>query len=724
MKILKKRKKKSIMRINKIELCNFGSYEGICAFDLNTGNKGNIVLIGGKNGAGKTTLFSGIKLCLYGNKFAGFENINSFYRKEVKKYINDTSKFHLSSKCYVKLYILFSNGQKDDNYELLREWDNNAKLLEDFEKFKVKKNGIELTDEELSDFDNYIMNIIPPELFELFFFDGEQIADYFLGENGNLRVKNAFMVLCGYDTFDIMQKNFKRLAFGKKSLSKDGINYIEAKQQEEDKRREWEQQAQIITQIREELETVSSEIKALEKRYKLSGGVSYEEWNEKLLQLKEEERFREEKNTFLKKMANDSVPFIIVKKLLEKLSVQLVKEHEKQQFELLKESMENLLPSVMKRVSERLDMIDSANFTDSVIEELGIELKQKNTINVESIVNIAGEEYHVIQNVITKYLNLDKQVIMKAEKSVQESVERTQILRKEVEECNIEGIQDYLNSKDQMIEQLNRLSGILQEHMELLQVKKEEHDKAVSILSKEEKKFEELSKNLSILELSEKSVAFLNKLQKRLYKNEIRKVEELFMKKIKELARKNRFIDKILIDTDFNIHIYKKVSFNTKRICGKIRKMGIQAYMMEYGEEHCRALVSSAAVESLNDFLEIYGERSEEIEGLQEIEKSRLSKGEKQIFIMALYWSLIQLNKQQVPFVIDTPFARIDTEHRLKIAKKFFMDLSGQVFIFSTNEEIVGENYERMKDRIQAKFLLENTDNMRTTVYANEYFGG
>ena len=37
------------------------------------------------------------------------------------------------------------------------------------------------------------MNIIPPELFDLFFFDGEQIADYFLGGNGNERVKNAFM---------------------------------------------------------------------------------------------------------------------------------------------------------------------------------------------------------------------------------------------------------------------------------------------------------------------------------------------------------------------------------------------------------------------------------------------------------------------------------------------------------------------------------------------------
>ena len=45
------------MRIKKIELCNFGSYAGVCEFDLQANKNGNIVLIGGKNGAGKTTLF-------------------------------------------------------------------------------------------------------------------------------------------------------------------------------------------------------------------------------------------------------------------------------------------------------------------------------------------------------------------------------------------------------------------------------------------------------------------------------------------------------------------------------------------------------------------------------------------------------------------------------------------------------------------------------------------
>lgn len=548
------------MKINRIELCNFGSYAGVCVFDLlSERRKGNIVLIGGKNGAGKTTLYSGIKLCLYGNRAEGFESINSFYRKEVRKYINDVSKFESAAKCYVKVTAMFANGQNEDEYEMLRMWNNSAVLLEDFEEFQITKNGIRLSEEKMADFENYVMNIIPPELFDLFFFDGEQIADYFLCEDGNERVKNAFMILCGYDTFDIMQKNFKRLTYGKKNTDTEvELNYVEAKRIAEETEKELLEARENLELIRASLDTVNLEVKTFDRKYKLSGGVTFAEWNEKLLQIKEEERMREEKNTLLKKMANEVIPFIIVR----------------------------------------------------------------------------------------------------------------------------------------------------------------------SLLKREERKFDEESKNNSIMNLSERSVAFLDELQKRLYKNEIKKVEELFMKKIKELARKNRFIDRIMIDSDFNVHIYKNITFSTRSVCNRILKIGIPAYISEYGTIHCQGLLSSSGAKDLADFIRMYADRAEKITVLQEIEKSRLSKGEKQVFIMALYWSFMQLNKQEVPFVIDTPFARIDSEHRTNITKRFFMDLSGQVFIFSTNEEIVGEHYEQMCKKIQAKFLLENVDNLQTTVYANEYFGG
>ena len=111
-----------------------------------------------------------------------------------------------------------------------------------------------------------------------------------------------------------------------------------------------------------------------------------------------------------------------------------------------------------------------------------------------------------------------------------------------------------------------------------------------------------------------------------------------------------------------------------------------------------------------------------EISLYMEIDKSSLSRGEKQIFVMALYYSLIQLCNNEIPFIIDTPFARIDTEHRNNISKYFFSKLKGQVFIFSTNEEINSAHVKIMKDKISATYMLENTDNSKTVVYSNKYF--
>lgn len=105
-----------------------------------------------------------------------------------------------------------------------------------------------------------------------------------------------------------------------------------------------------------------------------------------------------------------------------------------------------------------------------------------------------------------------------------------------------------------------------------------------------------------------------------------------------------------------------------------------------------------------------------------EIDKSGLSNGEKQILIMALYHSLVQLCKYEIPFIIDTPFARIDTEHRENISKYFFRKLNGQVFILSTNEEINASHIKILSDKILATYMLKNEDNKRTTIVKNEYF--
>ena len=160
---------------------------------MSTANK-NIVLIGGKNGAGKTTLFTAMRLCLYGYMSMGYKSSNSFYIKAITKLINNSAKISRPAKAHVSMNLEMNNMHGVDTYTLYRKWVLAESLTESF---AVSKNGVELTADEIADFEKYILSLLPPELFNLYFFDGEKIADFFLNEGSGTRIKEAFLTLCG-----------------------------------------------------------------------------------------------------------------------------------------------------------------------------------------------------------------------------------------------------------------------------------------------------------------------------------------------------------------------------------------------------------------------------------------------------------------------------------------------------------------------------------------------
>ena len=74
-------------------------------------------------------------------------------------------------------------------------------------------------------------------------------------------------------------------------------------------------------------------------------------------------------------------------------------------------------------------------------------------------------------------------------------------------------------------------------------------------------------------------------------------------------------------------------------------------------------------------------------------------------------------------FFIDTPFARIDSNHRDKIVKNFFKGVKNQLFILSTDEEIVGKYKQLISSEISDQFLLTVADYGQTKIVNNAYFG-
>ena len=98
------------------------------------------------------------------------------------------------------------------------------------------------------------------------------------------------------------------------------------------------------------------------------------------------------------------------------------------------------------------------------------------------------------------------------------------------------------------------------------------------------------------------------------------------------------------------------------------------------------------------------------------------SQGERQIYIMSLYLALLKTSRKDIPFFIDTPFARIDSNHRAKIVNEFFRGITNQTFILSTDEEIVGPYKDALSDIVSDKFMLCIDSYGKTVVKKNCYF--
>ena len=693
------------MKINNIILHNFGSYEGTTNFDTRPCDGRNIVLIGGKNGAGKTTLFTAMRLCLYGYKSMGYKNPNSFYNRAVVKLVNNTAKITKPATAFVTMCVELNNGQGMDSFLLTRKWELNESLIETF---SVLKNGADLSEDEIADFEKYVVSLIPPELFNLYFFDGEKIADFFMDEGSNTRIKDAFLTLCGYDTFDIMRKNFKRIRAGIPTSAPALDEYIVAKDALASAKSLYHDLTDRLKACVDAIADCEATLDAEEKEYHQKGGITEEEWNQKLYTLKEEEKKRETYNALLKKWANDVIPFIMLRKQILALKAQIENENQALKYTYFCEVLNS--PAVQTLVKDKLAEIDSAAFADFGTEK-------------EPILNLSFEQNSLILAQINTILSFEQDKVEKCKKAIKRSLNLTAKIRKEIESSSITSVQEYMKRRAQLFEEK---SALLVQRVELEQqlvAQKEALTLAEQQLGKVQTRLEEELKKASINDISARAIVMLDKLQEILYRRQIDKVENCFRKEIRTLMRKTHFIDDIYIDDNFNTHIYRTEKLSIEKIRKALKTNTEEQLLAFWGAKAMQTLYKKANSNAYNDMCKYF--ESVDIKSLSlqiEIDKASLSNGEKQIFIMALYYSLVSLCNHELPFVIDTPFARIDTEHRHNISKHFFSELKGQVFILSTNEEINSSHVQILKDKIAATYMLENSDNKRTVVVKNSYF--
>lgn len=102
--------------------------------------------------------------------------------------------------------------------------------------------------------------------------------------------------------------------------------------------------------------------------------------------------------------------------------------------------------------------------------------------------------------------------------------------------------------------------------------------------------------------------------------------------------------------------------------------------------------------------------------------KERLSEGEKQIFAVSVLWGLAKASPRPLPSIIDTPMARLDSEHRAHLVERYFPHASHQVIILSTDAEIDATAYESIRPHVSHAFHLDYDEVKRSTNAESGYF--
>lgn len=709
------------MKINKVKLYNFSSYEGNNEFDFEITDTGkNIILIGGQNGAGKTSLFTAIKVALYGPLAYGYIGANNRYISKIKDLINSKAFQREVVESEVQIALQLKVERDIRNYVITRKWYYTDQKLT--EEYTVERDGKQLNDQELSYFENYLRSIIPPDLFEFFLFDGEEIGNIFSTSTYNTYVKNAVFTLCGMDVFEIIRKYTHGYVAKNNAADDDEAYEIYecSKKQIELLETEKVNVELVVSNLTKELEDVEVQRTELTTAFKNAGGISSKEKKELEDEFSQAEKVKTETLINIKLFVEGLMPFYILRDFANPIMSQLDFEEKGEIFYYVQSKLKrDAISDLLKE-----DVPDEK--VDQLMEHLLDIFRPKGFCeDMEMMFDLSKEDIGRVNGIVSALDDFDASAMIdmvnKRKAASERTAEINRILKNSMSE---EDISAFTQRENKILKKKNELSSRLYDSQRRLEdidrelrSQEQARDKAMQILklNAQNRHVYELSAGISSMMeqfLEEKTISIRKNLEK------------IIIQKLKSIYRKNNLITHIEIGKNFDFNLYQDEEYNGKELLTLYKNLGSSEFtnlIGTKGEERLIKMLHGTSINVLKNKSEV--ELSKEpIQLYKKIEIGRLSKGERQIFILALYWTIIEISGQNIPFVIDTPYARIDANHRREISEKFFPNISDQVIILSTDEEINEEYYKIVKPYISKEYLLINDENENRTTIENNYF--
>ena len=658
------------MIFKELILENFGPYAGRNVINLHTGTEENsrpIVLFGGMNGGGKTTLMDAIRLALYGQRAQCSTRGNLSYSDFLTQSVNN--KTSPVDKTRIELTIEHIRNDQWIELKIVRTWTRNP---------KDGKDSLGIIEEEWPDtalantWDEYIENLLPLGISNLFLFDGEQVKELAEVEVTPQAVVDSIQSLLGLGLSEKLGVDLDILVSRKRKAlanvtQRANLEEIEAKlkqlSQEKTKARE------ALDSLQNQLERSQEKHRKAASKFRLEGGKIAAERSQLEGQIRTLSEATETQRQELRNLASGSLPLKLITSLFKQAQTQAEKERKYNQAivarDVLKERDERLLYyiSQLSLASEQVKQISSFLVQENEALNQEIEINEATWLGVEAdcFKQLESLEHQLPIQIQLAEERLDKLIYIEKEIETTEkqlAIAASPEAYQKLDEALKEAQQELVNSQA-AYEAGNR--KYVEIEKEIKQTKKE--------LEKYSEQAIDRQNNEHIIQSAAKVQQTLKLFKERLTLKKLNKLEGEVTECFRYLLHKSDLVHRVAIESDrFTLSLYDP---NGKPV-----------------------------------------------------PKHRLSAGEKQLLAIAFLWGLARVSGRNLPVAIDTPLGRLDSSHRNNLVERYFPTASHQVILLSTDTEIGKTEIEllRKQQAIAQEYLLKYDSTQRQTTVEKGYF--
>ncbi|MEH8018931.1 DNA sulfur modification protein DndD [Rheinheimera muenzenbergensis] len=652
------------MIFEKLEIENFGIYQGAHTVDLSVEAGKPVILFGALNGGGKTTFLDALQLVLYGKHAKCSNRAAMAYGNFLASCKNRFAP--ADAPVMLSLSFLHRTDNKIRRFDIERSWQ--VKGMEAKEKVRVLCDY--QYDEHLSQYwDEFVNEFIPLSLSDLFFFDGEKIENLAHPQRSSELVKTGIESLLGLDLLSQLQIDLSQLDKRRRSGNVDQSVMAKVSTCED----EMSLHNVVISDLKKEIADLEQQtgdtklaINKARQAVRNAGAHLIEKRDEIKFELGALEAKLKLNKAEQIKLAAGVGPLGLVTALIEQTKAQIKLETEAKQAKVLDEAINAYEAKILATLKHSGAAKEAISRVNSTMAELA--RGRKALTNVDC------------------YLNTDLSIFNGLDKRIaDEEKQRQHLKRNEVRlleqqallQKQLDTIPDY-DSVQHLLAELAEHEAIYKNLLVRTQNKRQQLEQAqarnnallhryTNLLAQQNKDTFEQKRTIQVSEHIKKLKRTLQGFAEQLISENIERLQTLVKQKFDALGRKEQLISGLSIaPNSFEITLY-----------------------------------------------DANGEP---------LEPAKLSAGERQLLAIAILWGLAEASGKELPTVIDTPLGRLDGKHRSKLINNYFPKAGQQVILLSTDEEIVGDYYQQLKPAISREYHISFNEQAKSSGFTPGYF--